>query len=94
MTTATLGCLVHSFFVDYLQVQKGLRLASVRSYRDAVRLFLSFVAGEVRHLIMSLLLCDLSYERVRQFPLSLEQERHNHIRTRNHRLAALHTFFE
>ena len=94
MTTTTLGCLVHSFFVDYLQVQKGLRLASVRSYRDAVRLFLSFVAGEARRPITRLSLCDLSYERVQQFLMSLEQERHNHIRTRNHRLAALHTFFE
>ena len=37
---------------------------------------------------------DLSYERVQQFLLNLEHERHNHIRTRNHRLAVLHTFFE
>jgi integrase/recombinase XerD len=94
MTTTTLGCLVHSFFVDYLQVQKGLRLASVRSYRDAVRLFLSFVAKEARRPITRLSLGDLSYDRVQQFLLNLEQERHNHIRTRNHRLAALHTFFE
>ena len=48
MTTPTLGALIHSFFVDYLQAQKGLRLASVRSYRDAIRLFLGFVAREAR----------------------------------------------
>lgn len=94
MTTPALGSLVHSFFVDYLQVQKGLRLASVRSYRDVVRLFLGFVAREARRPITRLSLQDLSYERVQQFLLNLEHERHNHIRTRNHRLAALHTFFE
>ena len=94
MTTPTLGALVHSFFVDHLQAQKGLRLASVRSYRDAVRLFLCFVAREARRPITRLLPQDLTDERVQQFLRHLEQERHNHIRTRNQRLAALHTFFE
>jgi site-specific recombinase XerD len=37
---------------------------------------------------------DLTCERVQQFLQHLEQERSNHIRTRNQRLAALHTFFE
>jgi integrase/recombinase XerD len=94
MTTPTLGTLVHSFFVDHLQAQKGLCLASVRSYRDAVRLFLGFVAREARRPITRLSPLDLTDERVQQFLQHLEQERHNHIRTRNQRLAALHTFFE
>jgi integrase/recombinase XerD len=94
MTTPTLGALIHSFFVDHLQAQKGLRLASVRSYRDAMRLFLCFVAREARRPITRLSPQDLTCERVQQFLQHLEQERHNHIRTRNQRLAALHTFFE
>jgi site-specific recombinase XerD len=94
MITLTLGVLIHSFFVDHLQTQKGFRLASVRSYRDAVRLFLCFVAREARRPITRLSLQDLTCERVQQFLQHLEQERHNHIRTRNQRLAALHTFFE
>lgn len=94
MITLTLGGLIHSFFVDHLQAQKGFRLASVRSYRDAVRLFLCFVAREARRPITRLSLQDLTCERVQQFLQHLEQERHNHIRTRNQRLAALHTFFE
>lgn len=94
MITLTLGGLIHSFFVDHLQAQKGFRLASVRSYRDAMRLFLCFVAREARRSITRLSLQDLTCERVQQFLQHLEQERHNHIRTRNQRLAALHTFFE
>jgi site-specific recombinase XerC len=43
-------------------------------------------------LITRLAIEDLTAERVRQF-LSLEKKRGNHIRTRNLRLAALHTFF-
>ena len=35
----TVGAVVHGFFEDYLKLQKGLRVNSIRSYRDAVRLF-------------------------------------------------------
>ena len=94
MTTPALGALVHSFFVDHLQAQKGLRPASVRSYRDALRLFLGFVSRDARRPLTRLSPQDLTCERVRQFLQHLESERHNHIRTRNQRLAALHTFFE
>jgi integrase/recombinase XerD len=37
---------------------------------------------------------DLTCERVRSFLKALEEKRHNHVRTRNKRLAALRTFFE
>ena len=94
MTTPAVGALVQSFFVDYLRVQKGLRPASVRSYRDVLRLFLCFVAQQARRKITKLTLQDLTCERVQQFLRHLEQERQNHIRTRNHRLAALRTFYE
>ncbi len=94
MTTPAVGSLVQSFFVDYLQVQKGLRPASVRSYRDVLRLFLCFVAQQARRKITKLTLEELSYEQVQQFLRHLEQDRHNHIRTRNHRLAAVRTFYE
>ena len=41
-----LGPLLHSFLVDHLITVKGLRPASVRSYRDTVRLLLVFVAAD------------------------------------------------
>jgi integrase/recombinase XerD len=94
MRMPRVGSVIHSFFVDYLQVQKGLRPASVRSYRDTLRLFLCFVAQDTRRKITSLMLPHLSSERVRHFLRHLEQGRHNHIRTRNQRLAALRTFYE
>ena len=43
-----LGQLVQSFFTDYLPVQKGLRLGSIRSYRDTMSLLLRFLADH-RH---------------------------------------------
>ena len=46
MSAPTLGTTVYTFFVEYLADQKGLRPTSIRSYRDALRLFLLFVAAE------------------------------------------------
>jgi integrase/recombinase XerD len=59
-----------------------------------LRLFLSFVAADLRRRITRLQVQDLTFERVLRFLSYLEEERGNRIRTRNHRLAALHTFFE
>jgi site-specific recombinase XerD len=93
MTTPTLGPLVQSFFADHLPVQKGLRLGSIRSYRDTIRLFLRFVAEQHGGPIARLALEDLTFEQVLAFLKHLEQARGNAIRTRNQRRAALNTFF-
>lgn len=91
--TPTLGQLVQSFFADHLAVQKGLRLGSVRSYRDTMRLFLCFVTEQTHQPIARLSLQDLTFDRVLCFLKYLEQDRGNHARTRNQRRAALNTFF-
>ncbi len=93
MTTPALGNLVQSFFTDHLPIQKGLRLGSIRSYRDTIRLFLQFVAEQQRCRIARLSLDDLTFEQVLAFLKHLEQERGNAVRTRNQRRAALNTFF-
>lgn len=90
----SLGAVVQSFLVDHLIVVKGLRPASVRSYRDTVRLLLGFVAADKGCRITRLSLEDLSFERVAGFLRHLEDDRHNHVRTRNQRLAAIHTLFD
>ncbi len=94
MSAAALGPMVQSFFVDGLQTMKGLRPSSVRSYRDAMKLFLRFTADNAHRKITRLTLDDLSFERVLGFLRYLDEARGNHTRTRNHRLALLHTFFE
>jgi site-specific recombinase XerD len=89
-----LGPVVQSFFVDGLLTMKGLRPSSVKSYRDGIRLFLRFIAADAHRRITQLTLADLTFERVLGFVRHLEEVRHNHTRTRNQRLALLHTFFE
>jgi hypothetical protein len=66
-----LGPLIQSFFVDHLVTVKGLRPASVRSYRDTIRL-LCFVATDKGTKITELAITDLSFERVLGFLSHLE----------------------
>jgi site-specific recombinase XerD len=94
MTTPTVGSILYSFFNDYLKLQKGLRPHSLRSYADALRLFLQFVSKELAHKITLLSLDDLTADHVCRFLNFLEEARANSVRSRNHRLSALRTFFE
>jgi integrase/recombinase XerD len=94
MKPQPLGPVLHSYFTDHLIAVKGLRPASVRSYRDTIRLLLLFTAAARRRKITRLTLEDLTFEQVLAFLRHLEEERGNHIRSRNQRLAALHSFFE
>ena len=94
MTGQPLGPILHSYFLDHLIAVKGLRPGSVRSYRDTIRLLLVFLAAEKRCKITRLTLADLTLERILAFLRHLEQDRGNHISTRNQRLAAIHSLFE
>lgn len=94
MKMPTLGALLYGFFENHLKAQKGLSPATIRSYRDAVRLFLTFVAKDHRRKLTRLVLGDLTAERVGRFLNALETERGNHIRSRNQRLTALKGFFD
>lgn len=89
-----LGPLLYSYFEDYLKCQKGLRPSSLRSYAESVRLLLLFLAEKTRHKVSRLTLADLSCAQVLAFLQSLESDRHNRVRTRNQRLAAIRGLFD
>lgn len=90
---SALGPALHAFFEDHLKTQKGLRPASVRSYRDALKLFLVHVAHACHKPITRLALANLDADRVLSFLREIESARGNSAQTRNQRLAALHTFY-
>jgi len=94
MNSTTLGTLLLAFFEDHLKAQKGVSTATLKSYRDALRLFLLFVAADLGRRLTRVQVGDLTAERVRRFLTALEKERHNRVSSRNQRLAALRTFFE
>jgi site-specific recombinase XerD len=91
-TTTELAQLIQIFFEDYLPSQRGMSSHTIHSYRDALVLFLRFLAHDLRQRMETLNTSDLVGARVEKFLLSLERDRHNCITTRNTRLAALHTF--
>ena len=84
-----LAICVHQFFDAYLPHIKGVSTHTIKAYRDAVVLFLSFAAHYHRIKIDSLRLEHLSSEAILAFLDNLELERKNLAKTRNHRLAAL-----
>jgi site-specific recombinase XerD len=87
-----LGHLVVSFFQEYLPAQRGMSAHTLRSYRDALVLWLQFAARHSGRRLESLRVADLTVGCIERFLVYLEAERHNGIATRNARLAALHTF--
>lgn len=89
----TLGQVVSAFFEDHLRLQKGFCPASIRSYRDTLKLLLVHVAGLCRRPVTRLALSDLTFERALDFLHMIEDTRKNQVRTRNQRLAALRTFY-
>ena len=93
MNTPALGMLIRSFFEDYLICQKGLSAATIKSYRDGLRLFLGYVAEDRSCRITRLTTADLTANEVTAFLNEIELKRNNHVRTRNQRLAGLRSFF-
>jgi integrase/recombinase XerD len=71
------------FFEDYLPAQRGLSVHTIRSYRDALLLFLQFASCDTKRPVEQLEIADLTAERVLGFLSFLENERGNEIATRN-----------
>ena len=84
---------VQYFFQVFLPSERGLSTHTIKSYRDTIKLFLSFLAQKDHSKIESLNLEDLTAKNVLKFLDWVETNRKNSIRTRNHRLAVLKTFF-
>jgi site-specific recombinase XerD len=82
------------FFQEELMAGRNLSPNTILSYRDALKLFLLFMQSQTKKSCTNLSLHDITPTQTRLFLNSLEQERGNSIRSRNHRLAALRSFFK
>jgi len=88
-----LAPLLEAFFSERLHRQMQASPNTVTSYRDSFCLLLRFAQRRLGKAPSTLLLTDLHASFVGEFLDSLEQERHNGARSRNARLAAIHSFF-
>ncbi len=86
--------LVQSFFTEHLIRQRALSSRTVAAYRDAFVLFLNFAQERLHKPPTAFLLADITPALILAFLDHLEGERHNAVRSRNARLAALRAFMK
>lgn len=84
--------LVQDFFLQRLIAQRGVSARTVESYRDAFELLFGYLAQHTGASASALQMADLDAPSILDFLDYLESERHNSARTRNARLAAIHSF--
>lgn len=85
---------LQKFFTDRLLTQRQVSSATVTAYRDTFRLLLGFIADTKKLAPASLDFADLDAPTIGAFLTYLETERGNSVRTRNARLAAIHSLFK
>jgi site-specific recombinase XerD len=84
---------LEGFFTERLIAQRRASANTVASYRDAFRLLMAFAQQETGKAPSELEIEDLDAELIGAFLEHLEVERHNSVRTRNNRLAAIRSLF-
>jgi len=89
----SLAPLLEAFFTDRLQRQRQASPHTIAAYRDSFRLLLAFAEIRLKKQPSELLLANLDAPFIGAFLDHLEKERGNSVRTRNARLAAIHSFF-
>lgn len=84
--------LVQDFFLRRLVAQRGASARTIEAYRDAFQLLFGFTERRTGKPPSALCLADLDAPLILDFLDHLESERGNSVRTRNARLAAIHSF--
>lgn len=84
---------LQAFFTDRLIQQRRASSHTIAAYRDTMRLLLAYAARRTNVVPSRLDLADLDAPLIADFLDHLERERGNTVRTRNARLAAIHSLF-
>lgn len=83
---------LQSFFMKYLIGECGVSRHTIRAYRDAFTLFLTFMKSKKLKKADVLRLADMDRNTISDFLEWLEFERNNSTSTRNQRFAAIRSF--
>ena len=84
---------LQAFFTDRLLTQRNASPRTVAAYRDTLRLLLRFAHQQTGKQPSRLDFADLDAPLIGAFLDHLEHERGNTARTRNARLAAIHSLY-
>jgi site-specific recombinase XerD len=88
------AALVQAYFTEYLTQQRALSPQTIAVYRDGFVLFLNFAEIRLGKSPETMALADITPELIIAFLDHLERQRHNSVRSRNARLAALRSFLK
>lgn len=89
----SLAPLLQAFFTDRLMSQRQASSNTIAAYRDTFKLLLGYVHDRTGTAPSRLEISDLDATQVTGFLTHLETVRGNSVRTRNARLAAIHSLF-
>jgi site-specific recombinase XerD len=93
MTATDFAARLTAFLTRYLPAQRNVSPNTIQAYRDVFILLLRYLRDERGLAPERLRLDQIDVPLVLAFLEYLEQKRHCSARTRNHRLATLHSFF-
>ena len=88
-----LAPVLQEFFTGRLVSQRDASPATISAYRDTFRLLIGFASARSGKTPSALSLADLDAPAITAFLQHLQDDRGNSVRTRNARLAAVHSFF-
>lgn len=89
----TLAPTLEAFFTVRLLSQLRVSPRTIASYRDTMRMLLSYAHERSGRLPSQLDFTDINENVIEAFLTHLEHDRHNTVRTRNARLAAIHSLY-
>jgi site-specific recombinase XerD len=92
-TSTDFARLLEAFFTDRLMRQRRASPHTIAAYRDTFRLLIKFAAAHLKKAPSSLTLEDMDAPFIGIFLDHIEKDRDNNPRSRNARLAAIHSFF-
>lgn len=84
---------LQAWFTDRLIAQRNVSPHTIRAYRDTLRLLLDYTEARLGRQPSQLDIADLDAPLIAAFLDHLETARANSVRTRNLRLAAIHSLF-
>lgn len=90
---STFTASLQAYFTTFLTGQRATSRHTIAAYRDTFRMLLVHMHETTGTTPDAVEFSDLNADAITTFLTYLETQRHNSIRTRNARLAALHSFF-
>ncbi len=90
---SSLAPTLEAFFTERLARQRQASPKTVAAYRDGLRQLLAFAQRQLGKAPSTLDVAHVDAPMIGAFLEYVEHERHNTVRTRNARLAAIHSLF-